>query len=262
MTHLPLVPFVSQWDSTVHASRNCTCASAARLARYERGITITGGAVRARQSDQTGGTSIPDVMRGLHNGWSIEPKWAAPNDSNGRGDPIPANRTGDYISPTRLQGLLRDGYMVLVQGDYGALPITYREQANFTDDHAFTVDAYEAGRGYYVVDTLPRNGSGYKGRWIPTLYIHRYAYALAGSGRIFAAWTRPDPRYGNDVPADIRAAYAAPAVAAKLRSLGLEYGAIVNLGDIAAGLRKRGMTWGAVINVSDVANLMKPGTGR
>jgi hypothetical protein len=105
------------------------------------------------------------------------------------------------IVPSKLEELLDDDYMVLVQGDYGNLPTAYREQVTFRDDHAFTVDK-RRGTGQakqaYVVDTIPRAGSGYKGRWIPWGALMSYAHGLAGSGRIYAAWARPLPDTGTE----------------------------------------------------------------
>lgn len=194
---LPLVPAKTQFDGSDHAAENCSCASGARLMRYATGTNVSGGAVRSHQSDQSGGTSIPDVMRALHNGWSFEPVWASSNDSNGGGSPQPANKVSGWIDADRLQALLGKGYMVMLQGDYGDLPVKYREQTTFRDDHCFTLDSFDktapglTGAGYYAVDTIPRAASGYDGRWIPLVAIHSYAYGLAGTGRFYAAWARP-----------------------------------------------------------------------
>lgn len=189
---LPLVPAISQWDGGPHEHQNCTCASAARLLWYGTGIRASGSSVRSRQSDQSGGTSIPDVMRALHNGWSCEPFWAAPNDSNSGVNPsIPANHQGGFVTEIHLRNLLAQGYMVLTQGDYGNLPILYREQKNFLGDHAFTIDTYNSAKAYYVVDTLPKPGSGYNGRWVPAAALRSYWFGLAGNGKIYAAWIKP-----------------------------------------------------------------------
>jgi hypothetical protein len=86
--------------------------------------------------------------------------------------------------------------MVMIQGDYGNLPMQYRKQGSFTGDHTFTADAvrehpvtglYE----YFVVDTIPRPHTLYRGEWIPGSAIMAYAYGLAGQGRIFAMWGKP-----------------------------------------------------------------------
>lgn len=202
---LPLVPALSQFDGGPLASQNCTATSGARLLLYGRGIRTTGSKVRAQQSDQSGGTSIPDIMRALHRGWSFEPQWAAPNDSNSGRDPIPANRESDWITETKARSLLLDGFMLIWQGDYGNLPLQYREQAGFTDDHAFTVDAFRNtptfGPEYYVVDTIPRPSEDYDGRWIPRSALIAYSNGLSGAGRIYAAWARPlpDTSTGDDM---------------------------------------------------------------
>lgn len=209
MTAVPLVPAKTQFDGGPHASTNCTATSGARLLRYATGINVTGSAVRAKQSDQSGGTSIPDIMRALHNGWSLEPSWASPDDSNGGRSARPANRVATYIGAANLKGLLGQGYMVIVQGDYGNLPLRYREQASFTDDHAFTVDAYAVRSGVpsvYVVDTIPRASEHYEGRWIPLTALLAYAYGLAGQGRIYAAWAKPP----KPAPEDDMEAFGAP----------------------------------------------------
>ena len=69
------------------------------MRRYAAGLRITGSELRARQSDQVGGTSIPDVCRALAT-YGFRPPWAAPMD----GTPVPANYNGSYISPARLRG--------------------------------------------------------------------------------------------------------------------------------------------------------------
>lgn len=194
MATLPLVPAVSQWDGSSHQSGNCTCASCARLARYAFGIVTTGGRIRACQSDQSGGTSLPDVLRALRNCFGKTVSWAAPNDSNDGLNSPPPGRVADWITPARLVDLLEAGYMAMVQGDYGDLPLAYREQASFVADHTFTVDAtrvQSGARQAYIVDTIPKYGTGYDGRWIPWSALMRYAHGLAGAGRIYAAWAKP-----------------------------------------------------------------------
>jgi hypothetical protein len=200
---LPLVPAVSQFDGGAHESSNCSMASGARLMRYATGIKRTGSQVRAQQSDQVGGTSIPDVCRATHKGWSFEPYWAAPNDTNAGRDRLPVRKDGDWIGYNRLRGLLLDGNMVIVQGEYGKIPDRYTLSDSFNGGHAFTVDAYNSTKGYYVCDTLFHEPSPYDGQWLPSTNLHAYAYGLAGSGRIYAAWAKPLPDTGTGGDMDV-----------------------------------------------------------
>jgi len=188
----PYVRQVSQWDGTAHQAANCTCATTARMLLFGWGIVTSGGQVRAAQSDQIGGTSLPDVLRAMKNRWGKNADgWAAPND----GLPIPANKKGGWITTATLWNLLADPRtMVAVQGDYGDLPLAYREQATFRDDHTFSVDSVRdtpsRGKEAYVVDTIPRYSENYDGRWMPWNVLLAYAFGLAGQGRVYAFWVR------------------------------------------------------------------------
>lgn len=198
MTHLPLplVPPISQFDGGALAAENCTMASTARLLRYGFAIKTTGSRLRACQSDQVGGTSIPDAARAVGKCHDKVIQWASPND----GVPVPAGRIGDFISPTRLRDLLDGHYMVLVQGDFDQILDPYRVGSVFMGDHAFTVDGRRFVRdrktGFlreqaYVVDTQPKATSGYLGVWMPFSMLLNYAFKYAGNNRIYAAWTKP-----------------------------------------------------------------------
>ena len=191
--HLPLVPPVSLFDGGPHASENCAAASMARLRRYMTGIPTTGTQVRNNQSDQDGGISIPDALCALRRMAPIvRPNWAAPYDMTAKPNPI--NRIAGATTSAGIIHLLEEGNMVVMQGDYGNLPVEWREQKTFTDDHAFTIDAVfgtSSTRAGYVVDTIPHYGTGYQGRVIPWTALLQYAYGLAGNGRIFAAWGKP-----------------------------------------------------------------------
>lgn len=191
--HLPLVPPVSQFDGGPHASENCAAASMARLRRYMTGVPTTGTQVRVNQSDQVGGISIPDALCALRRMAPIvRPNWAAPYDTTAKPNPI--NRISGATTSAGIIHLLEEGYMVVMQGDYGNLPVEWREQKTFTGDHAFTLDAVfgtTSTRAGYVVDTIPHYGTGYQGRVIPWTALMQYAYGLAGNGRIYAAWGKP-----------------------------------------------------------------------
>ena len=195
---LPLVPAKTQFDGGAKQAFNCTMTSGARLMRYATGVNVTGSKLRTYQSDQSGGTSIPDVCRATHKGYDFEPYWAAPRDSNSGTDGIPARKDGDWIGYNRLRGLLLDGNMVILQGNYGKIPDRYALSDTFNGDHAFTLDAWSSSKGYYCVDTLFHEPSSYNGSWIPSSIIHAYAYALAGSGRMYAAWAKPLPDTSGD----------------------------------------------------------------
>jgi hypothetical protein len=80
--------------------------------------------------------------------------------------------------------------MVLVQIVYERLG-KYREQFSFVGGHALTLDAYDIERGFYPVDPIPKPGSGYKGRWIPSAVIRDATDAMSGSGWVYAAWAKP-----------------------------------------------------------------------
>jgi hypothetical protein len=163
-------------------------ASGARLLRYATGATTTGSKLRERQSDQEGGTSLPDTIRALIKGHGWNPAWASPDDG-----PRPPGRVAQSISLTKLDALLAEGHMVILQGNYNVMSRKFREQASPLKGgggHALTIDAVDPARGYYVVDTIPRKGK-YEGRWIPAAEIQRYATGLAGAGQAWAAWARP-----------------------------------------------------------------------
>jgi hypothetical protein len=111
---------------------------------------------------------------------------------------LPINKMGDYISYQKLRALLGAGYMVDVQGIYGKIPDKYTLSDTFNGAHAFPTDAYSSSRNaYYVVDTLfhvparPGEPDPYVGQWLPSSALHAYAYALAGTGKIYAMWGKP-----------------------------------------------------------------------
>jgi hypothetical protein len=71
------------------------------------------------------------------------------------------------------------------------------------------------------------------------------------------------PWWGSDVSADMRRAYTAKQVGAKLAQVGHpNYGKAINLVDLEAGLEKRGIYYGTSVQLIDLRSLMKPGTGR
>ena len=206
--HLPLVPPVSQFDGGPKASQNCMAASIARLRRFLTGVPTTGTQVRSHQSDQVGGISIPDGLCALRRmAPVVRPNWAAPFDSSAKPDPI--NHIGGTITEAALIHLLEEGNMVVVAGDYGDLPVEWREQKSFRDDHAMTFDAVfgvSSTRAAYVVDTIPKPGSGYQGRVIPWKALMAYAHGLAGPGRIYATWGKP-PKPPKPTPPPDNAEY-------------------------------------------------------
>jgi hypothetical protein len=162
-------------------------ACGARLLLYATDTKTTGSALRQCQDDQSGGTSIPDTVKALRHCHAWGPSWAAPDEGR---TPMPPGRTVDRIRFGDLGPLVTAGNMVLVQIVYEKLG-KFREQFSFVGGHALTLDAYDITRGFYAVDTIPKPGSAYKGRWIPSAVIRDATDAMSGSGWVYAAWAKP-----------------------------------------------------------------------
>ena len=93
-----------------------------------------------------------------------------------------------------LRLLLSRGAGVVVQGDYGRIPVDWRLQRDFDGGHAIYLDAYYPGDAktppaYYVIDPLGTND--YAGAWWYASVVEDFAGAFAGRGRVLAAWVDP-----------------------------------------------------------------------
>lgn len=174
----PKCPHVSQFDDPTpdvagnRDGNNCTMASGARMLLYGFGVKIYPGALRNLQGDQEGGTDLSDLAVA----------WKKVT-----GVPLEYGK----VTWAHYLELLRMGYLVTIQFDYGELPEEDRVQKNFLDGHASTTDGYrleDDGSAYIrLVDTIAR-GTTYAGRYVEAWKIKKATGAIAGLGFVLAAW--------------------------------------------------------------------------
>ena len=169
------VPVVSQFDGGPLQGSNCTMASGAMLARLVFGIVTKGSALRALQPDQQGGTSLVDLNNAI-NRYGVHFDSAA-------------------ITPLQLRALMYAGAGAVIQGNYGAIPLSLRLQKDFVGGHAIYLDGFRPASSagpaaYYVDDPLGPTWAGYRGAWWPADLVEAFATSFGG-GRIYTAWGFP-----------------------------------------------------------------------
>ncbi len=169
------VPVISQFDGGPLQGSNCTMASGAMLARLVFGIVTKGSSLRALQPDQQGGTSLVDLNNAI-NRYGVHFDSAA-------------------ITPLQLRALMYAGAGAVIQGTYGAIPVSLRLQKDFTGGHAIYLDGFRPASSagpaaYYVDDPLGPTWAGYSGAWWPADLVEAFATSFGG-GRIYTAWGFP-----------------------------------------------------------------------
>lgn len=169
----PRVPQITQFDGGPLQGVNCTMAAGAMLARLGYGIVTTGTQLRSFQSDQDGGTSLANLEQAMETGWGVH---------FARG----------WITPTQLRSILWAGAGAVIQVIYGRVPVSLRNQVDFTGAHSMYVDAFrptgpDGEAAYYIMDPIGRPDRGYNGRWWPASVVEAAALEFGG-GRIITAW--------------------------------------------------------------------------
>jgi hypothetical protein len=177
---IPRIPSITQFDGGPLQRVNCLMAAGAMLARLGYGVVTTGSQVRALSGDTDGGTNYGNLQDAVKQGWNLRFFQGA-------------------LTPLQLRALLYAGAGAVIDGNYGALPVSVRVQKNFTGNHAVYVDAFrpkgpDGEAAYWVMDPIG-HGGGYKGGWWPANDVERFAGQLAG-GRINTLWAFP----GGTVP--------------------------------------------------------------
>lgn len=123
----------TRWD-TVHDSANC-CAAAGATALdvlSENRIKATPPQIRNSQDDKIGGIGLDDVQR------------AHAHLARQFGITIPVLMMPRGITWSEVIVFLKEGRLVMGQGDHGYLPLAERCQSNYTGDHAFILNRYRA----------------------------------------------------------------------------------------------------------------------
>jgi hypothetical protein len=182
----PRVPFVTQFDGSVHEGSNCTMASGAMFARLGWGIVATPGSIRSLADDQEGGTSLSDLAQALWRGYGVTFKWGG-------------------ITTDQLHALLAARYGVIIQGLYVKLSGGLKLQKDFDGPHAIYLDGIAFPNGaehplVYAMDPIGRPNF-YKGAYWPEAVVDSFGLALSGTDRIAAAWVYPPGGVAPDVTA-------------------------------------------------------------
>ena len=188
----PRVPPISQFDGGPLASKNCTMASGAMLARLGFGVVATGSMLRAHSGVTEGGTTIHDLQVAI-SAWGVHFNQGA-------------------LSALQLRALVYAGAGTVVQLTYGDIPVSMRLQAGFTGGHAIYVDGFrpagaDGPAAYFVVD--PLGYGSYRGAWLVADVVEAAAMDFGG-GYIYTAWAFPGGTAPTNPPPLPPASYPSP----------------------------------------------------
>lgn len=165
----PRVTPISQFDGSPLASKNCTLASGAMLARLVFGIVTTGGQLRTLTTKKTGGTTLGDLQHAINAGWGV-------------------HFSSGALTPLQLRSLLYAGAGAVIQGWYGEIPASLSLQPSFKEGHSIYLDGFrpagpDGDAAYYVIDPIGH----YRGAWWPADIVERFG-TVFGGGRIYTSW--------------------------------------------------------------------------
>lgn len=158
---------------------------------------------------------------------------------------------------------LKNGYWVIIQGDYDQFSLFTRCQDDFRGDHAVLAGPEFLKSGSILMaDPLC---STFK--YVSQVELRNYAnklgkkiYGTRWRGQIFYARIKPaviPTMWGSGVPLNIRAVDpTGKKVAAAVKEAGHNYGAVVDMADLEAAMKKVGHNYGTTVDPSDVKWLL------
>lgn len=239
----------SEWRPHDFDAENCMASQGcvAAHAHYGGRVVLSPNSIRNHQDDFSGGIGTDDLnVAYARLGLSL--RLLRP----------------DNASFDDALGYVEDGRFVIFAVRYDAMPDEYQLQVPGRFDHALGASHWRASDGTVLkYDSLGRAPRRVPAAAAIKAAAESLALREAGSrGRLFIGVTgvipqaAPAVRWGADVRDDVKAAYSAAVVAAKLRALGVKYGEAINNVDLEAGLEKRGIDYGTSVQLVDVRALM------
>ena len=241
-------PSVKDIDDCAVVATVWAAASSRPTIVYPTCTTFRAYAGNPDDPDSPDGLTIEQVEKGANGCWSTLPStmvktsaWSEIIDRVNAGMPASVALHSAYL-PARLR-------------------------FNFFGTHQCGVHRPKPDGPIYLMNPLAPNGSAPLA--ITEAELKRAMFNLIVGGKTsypYRAEFFPKPStaalWGWDVDDDIKAAYKATDVGAKLKALGIPtWGQRINETDLEVGCRKRRIDYGTSIQLIDVRALMKPGTG-